>query len=142
MGEQISHSSGPEISVVIPLYNEHRSLSELHDRISEELSDRYSFEVIFVDDGSSDPSWEVIQKLTEDCENTHGIRFQRNYGKSTALQSGFEKAKGRFVVTMDADLQDDPAEIPDMVEMLKEGYDLVSGWKKEATRPDLENDTL
>lgn len=124
-----------DISVVVPLLNEDQSLNELEERVRNALSDNYTFEIIFVDDGSTDQSWTVIEKLSDERENVHGIRFRRNYGKSTALQSGFEKARGRFVVTMDADLQDDPAEVPDMVNMLKEGRDLVSGWKKQRHDP-------
>ena len=124
-----------DISVVIPLYNEAESLPELEEAISAALKNKFSYEVIFVDDGSSDDSWAVIQKLAEKGEYIKGISFRNNYGKSTALQAGFSETRGEFVVTMDADLQDDPNEVPEMVQMLKDGYDLVSGWKKERHDP-------
>ncbi|MDX1618193.1 MAG: glycosyltransferase family 2 protein [Balneolaceae bacterium] len=119
-----------DLSLVIPLYNEEESLPELLDRIKAVLEESFTYEVIFVDDGSTDGSWQVIRRLASKREKIHGIRFHRNYGKSTALQSGFKRTTGRYVVTMDADLQDDPAEIPEMIQMLKNGHDLVSGWKK------------
>jgi glycosyltransferase involved in cell wall biosynthesis len=124
-----------DISIVIPLYNEEESLPELEKQIEKALSGTYTYEIIFVDDGSSDLSWQVITKLKEKGEYVKGISFRNNYGKSTALQAGFEQAKGRYVVTMDADLQDDPNEVPEMVQLLKDGYDLVSGWKKERYDP-------
>ena len=99
------------------------------------MADQYTFEIIFVNDGSSDKSWDVIKELSAQNKNVHGISFRNNHGKSTALQAGFEKASGTYVVTMDADLQDDPKEVPEMVQMLKDGYDLVSGWKKERYDP-------
>ena len=135
MADQDTKETGCTVSIVIPVYNEVQSLAELNGRVREALDGRYTYEVIFVDDGSEDGSWDVIRELSSTFNNTSGIRFQRNYGKSTALQSGFERAAGRFVVTMDADLQDDPDEIPEMIGMLEEGYDLVSGWKKERHDP-------
>lgn len=126
----------PEISVIIPLLNEEESLGELCQQIHQALVGKTSFEVIFVDDGSTDRSWEEISKLRVTYGDLiKGIRFRRNYGKSQALQKGFEAARGSYVVTMDADLQDDPNEILPMVEMLKEGLDLVSGWKKKRHDP-------
>ena len=117
-----------DLSIIIPLYNEAESLPELKAWIDRSLKD-FSYEIIFVDDGSTDGSWEVIQSLKAD--SVHGIRFRRNYGKSAALYEGFAAAKGEIVVTLDADLQDSPEEIPEMVRMIREdGYDLVSGWKK------------
>ncbi len=117
-----------DLSLVIPLYNEAESLPELKAWIEASLKD-FSYEIIFVDDGSTDGSWEVIQQMA--APNVKGIRFRRNYGKSAALYVGFEAAQGDIVVTMDADLQDSPEEIPEMVRMIKEeGYDLVSGWKQ------------
>jgi len=117
-----------DLSIIVPLYNERESLPELADWIVRSLKD-YTFEVIFVDDGSTDGSWEVIKEMAG--SNFHGIRFRRNYGKSAALYEGFAAAKGDIVVTMDADLQDSPEEIPEMVRMIREeGYDLVSGWKQ------------
>lgn len=124
-----------DISVVIPLFNEEESLPELEKAIEAALSNTFSYEVIFVDDGSSDKSWEVIKELQKKGEYIKGISFRNNYGKSTALQAGFERAVGEFIITMDADLQDDPKEVPEMVQMLKDGYDLVSGWKKERYDP-------
>ena len=117
-----------DLSVIIPLYNEAESLPELKAWIDRSLKD-FSYELIFVDDGSTDGSWEVIQGMKAD--HVHGIRFRRNYGKSAALYEGFAAAKGDIVVTLDADLQDSPEEIPEMVRMIREeGYDLVSGWKQ------------
>ncbi|MBQ7708468.1 MAG: glycosyltransferase family 2 protein [Bacteroidales bacterium] len=131
-----------DLSIVIPLYNEAESLPELKAWIDRALKD-FTYETIFVDDGSTDNSWEVIQQMMkktgkkeaslfpESSENIHGIRFRRNYGKSAALYEGFAAARGDIVVTLDADLQDSPEEIPEMVRMIREeGYDLVSGWKQ------------
>ncbi|MDR9415414.1 MAG: glycosyltransferase family 2 protein [Gracilimonas sp.] len=124
-----------DISIVIPVYNEEESLPELENEIGKALNDTFTYEIIFVDDGSSDSSWEQIKRLAEHREFIYGISFSHNYGKSVALQAGFEKVTGRYVVTMDSDLQDDPNEIPEMVQMLQDGYDLVSGWKKERHDP-------
>lgn len=118
-----------EISVVIPLLNEESSLQELTGKVSESLKN-YSFEIIFVDDGSTDSSWKTIRNLSKESEKIKGIKLRRNYGKSDALQAGFDVVKGKYVVTMDADLQDDPFEIPELISMLNDGYELVSGWKK------------
>lgn len=122
-----------DLSIVISLFNEAESLDELLERIHTELSEKQlTYEVIMVDDGSTDGSWEKICALKQTYGNVRGIRFRRNYGKSAALYCGFEAAEGDIVVTMDADLQDDPAEIPEMMRMIREeGYDLVSGWKKK-----------
>ena len=121
-----------DISVVIPLYNEAESLPELHSWIARVMEqNRFSYEILMVDDGSTDSSWEVITSLSAKDHNVHGIRFRRNYGKSAALYCGFGKAQGDVVITMDADLQDSPDEIPELVRMIREeGYDLVSGWKQ------------
>lgn len=121
-----------DLSIVIPLLNEEESLPELTSWIDQVmLSNNFSYELIFIDDGSSDNSWKVIKELTVKNKNIKGISFHRNYGKSAALHIGFQKACGDIVVTMDADLQDSPEEIPGMVRMIKEeGFDLVSGWKK------------
>jgi len=121
-----------DISVIIPLLNESESLPELTSWIQRVMIDHsYSYEILFVDDGSTDGSWKVIQKLAESDSNIHGISFRRNYGKSAALFCGFAKAQGDVVFTMDADLQDSPDEIPEMYWMIKEeGYDIVSGWKQ------------
>ena len=122
-----------DLSIVISLFNEAESLDELLERIHAELSEKQlTYEVIMVDDGSTDGSWGKICALKQTYGNVRGIRFRRNYGKSAALYCGFEAAEGDIVVTMDADLQDDPAEIPEMMRMIREeGYDLVSGWKKK-----------
>jgi glycosyltransferase involved in cell wall biosynthesis len=126
-----------DISVVIPLFNEEESLNELNSWIqSVMIKNNFSYEVIFVDDGSKDASWKVIEQLKTNNLNIKGIKFQRNYGKSAALQKGFEKASGRVVITMDADLQDSPDEIPALYEMIvSEDFDVVSGWKKERHDP-------
>jgi len=122
-----------DISVVIPLYNEEESLPELFSWIQRVMNENnFSYEVIFVNDGSTDNSWNVIQKLAEKFPEAKGIKFRRNYGKSAALYHGFAKAKGNIVITMDADLQDSPDEIPELYNMIKNGgFDLVSGWKKK-----------
>ncbi|MBO3098853.1 glycosyltransferase family 2 protein [Gelidibacter pelagius] len=121
------------ISVVIPLLNEQESLTELYDWIAKIMqSNHFSYEIIFIDDGSTDSSWKVIKQLSEKDTNVKGIRFMRNFGKSQALHAGFEKAQGDVVITMDADLQDSPEEIPELYNMIvKEQYDMVSGWKKK-----------
>ena len=123
-----------EISIVVPLYNEEESLSELVDQIKKSLPYR-SFELIFVDDGSNDSSWDVIEQLVEVNSEVKGISLGVNQGKSYALQAGFNEVKGQYIVTMDADLQDDPAEIEQMICSLESGYDLVSGWKKKRFDP-------
>ncbi|WP_203255748.1 glycosyltransferase family 2 protein [Hyunsoonleella ulvae] len=121
------------ISVVIPLLNEEESLKELHDWIAQVMhSNHFSYEIIFIDDGSTDNSWKIISELSEKDANVKGIRFLRNFGKSQALHAGFEKAQGNVVITMDADLQDSPDEIPELYELISsKGYDLISGWKKK-----------
>lgn len=126
-----------DISVVVPLYNEEESLPELLAWIERVMDDnKFVYEVIFVDDGSKDGSWTVVSDLARGNASVRGIRFLRNYGKSAALYSGFEAAQGRVVITMDADLQDSPDEIPELYRMVtEEGYDLVSGWKKKRYDP-------
>ncbi len=125
-----------DVSIVIPLLNEAESLPELYQRIVAALEEAgVSFEVLFVDDGSRDGSFETIRRFRENDDRVRAIRFRRNYGKSAALAVGFEAVRGDAVVTMDADLQDDPAEVPGMVDLLGEGYDLVSGWKKDRKDP-------
>ena len=122
-----------DISVVIPLLNEKESLTELYDWIANVMqSNHFSYEIIFIDDGSSDESWEVITQLSNKDSNIKGIRFLKNFGKSQALHAGFEKAEGDVIITMDADLQDNPEEIPELFSMIvNDGFDLVSGWKKK-----------
>jgi glycosyltransferase involved in cell wall biosynthesis len=125
-----------QLSIVIPLFNEDESLPELFAWIKKVLSDHYTFEVIFVDDGSKDKSWSVIERLKKEHSEVRGLKFQRNYGKSAALQKGFELCEGDVVVTMDADLQDSPEEIPELYKMIAESdFDLVSGWKKKRHDP-------
>lgn len=121
-----------DLSVVVSLFNEEESLRELVDRIAAVASmEGYVYEIIMVDDGSTDGSWKIIRKMSEDNPSVRGISFRRNYGKSAALYHGFKAAEGRVVVTMDADLQDAPEEIPEMYRMIVEdGYDIVSGWKR------------
>lgn len=124
-------AENPDVSVIVPLLNEVDSLEELAGRIEKAFSSKYTYEIIFVDDGSNDGSWKKICTLSEASDKISGIRFRRNYGKSPALQQGFRRARGCYVATMDADLQDDPFEIPEMIKMMEEkGLDLVSGWKK------------
>ena len=121
------------LSIVIPLLNEQESLPELHNWIVKVMqAHNYSYEILFIDDGSTDASWNVIEKLSHENPNVKGIRFLRNYGKSQALHAGFAKAKGDVVITMDADLQDSPDEIPELFRLITEdNYDLISGWKKK-----------
>ena len=126
-----------DISVVVPLYNEEESLPELYRWIEKVMkANGFSFEVIFVNDGSTDNSWQVIEDLSKQSENVKGIKFRRNYGKSPALYCGFKEAQGDVVITMDADLQDSPDEIPGLYKMITEdGYDLVSGYKQKRYDP-------
>ena len=121
------------LSIVIPLLNEQESLPELHNWIVKVMqTHNYSYEILFIDDGSTDASWNVISKLSHENPNVKGIRFLRNYGKSQALHAGFAKAQGDVVITMDADLQDSPDEIPELFRLIiEDNYDLVSGWKKK-----------
>ncbi|MDC3129768.1 glycosyltransferase family 2 protein [Bacteroidota bacterium] len=126
-----------KISVVIPLFNEEESISELAQWIDKVLKkNNLSYEIIFIDDGSNDSSWSVIENIKNDNPNIYGIKFRRNYGKSAALNVGFSKASGDVVITMDADLQDSPDEIPDLYNLItNDNYDLVSGWKKKRYDP-------
>ena len=122
-----------DLSIVIPLYNEDESLPELSDWIVRVMNaNNYSYEVIMIDDGSTDNSWDVIERISANNPNFKGIKFQRNYGKSAALNEGFKAVKGDVVITMDADMQDSPDEIPELRRMIREdNYDMVSGWKKK-----------
>ncbi len=126
-----------DISVIIPLYNEEESLPELYSWIERVMDENhFSYEVIFVNDGSTDHSWDVIERLARQSPHVSGIKFRRNYGKSPALHCGFARAQGDVVITMDADLQDSPDEIPELYRMIAhEGYDLVSGYKKKRYDP-------
>jgi len=123
------------ISVIIPVFNEIGSLPELMDQLRKVLHIYKKWEILFVDDGSTDGSTEFLNDLSRKDENVTLIQFHRNYGKSAALAEGFKRAKGEYLITMDADLQDDPAEIPNLMKKLEEGFDLVSGWKKERKDP-------
>ncbi|MCT4561696.1 MAG: glycosyltransferase family 2 protein [Crocinitomicaceae bacterium] len=126
-----------DISVVVPLYNEDESLPELHAWIVRVMqANNFTYEVVFVDDGSKDKSWQIVEELSAKDTNVRGIKFQRNYGKSAALQKGFEAVQGDVVITMDADLQDSPDEIPELYRMImEEDWDVVSGWKKKRYDP-------
>ena len=126
-----------DISVIIPLYNEEESIGELFSWIERVMDEhRFSYEVIFISDGSTDRSWQIITELKAKSPHVHGIKFRRNYGKSPALYCGFAKAEGNVVITMDADLQDSPDEIPELYRMITEdGYDLVSGYKQKRYDP-------
>jgi glycosyltransferase involved in cell wall biosynthesis len=126
-----------DLSLVIPVYNEEESIQELTEWIVRVCSSRIiSFEIIFVDDGSTDSSWDIIESIAEKNKDVKGFRFRRNYGKAAALYTGFRNASGEVVITMDSDLQDSPDEIPELLKMIrKDGYDLVSGWKKKRYDP-------
>jgi glycosyltransferase involved in cell wall biosynthesis len=125
-----------DLSIVIPLKNEAESLPELEAWIRRVCDGHYHYEIIFIDDGSTDASWPLIERMQAKDSRIRGIKFRRNYGKSAALYTGFEACRGRVVITMDADLQDSPEEIPGLVRMiLEEGYDMVSGWKKRRHDP-------
>lgn len=134
--QQQRQGGKPYLSVVIPLYNEEESLRELHEQLKAALA-RVSgnYELIFVDDGSTDNSFKVLREMRQRNNRVKAVRFNRNYGKSAALAVGFQKAQGEFVITMDADLQDDPAEIGNLIRELKGGLDVVSGWKKKRKDP-------
>ena len=126
----------PDVSVVVPAFEEAESLPELAERIRTALDETdLSFEVWMIDDGSTDNTWEVIQDIHREDGRFAGVRFRSNQGKSSALTAGFERAQGRFICTLDADLQDDPAELPQMIQKLRDGADLVSGWKKKRHDP-------
>lgn len=131
------------ISIIIPLLNEEESLVELHEWIDRVMKqNKLSYEVIFVDDGSNDKSWQVISQLSSQNNNIIGVKFRRNYGKSAALNEGFRIAQGDVVFTMDADLQDSPDELPEMYRMITEdGWDIVSGWKKKRYDPFIKRTT-
>ena len=122
-----------DVSIIVPLFNEEESLPKLYEWIVRVMQEHnFTYEIVFVNDGSTDHSWQVIETLSEENPNVHGIKFRHNYGKSAALYCGFRAAKGDVVITMDADLQDSPDEIPELYKMITEDkYDLVSGWKKK-----------
>src|SRR5690554_661819 len=122
-----------QLSIVVPLLNEEESLNELYSWIAQVMrSNSFSYEIIFIDDGSTDGSWKVVKQLADEDSNVKGLRFNRNYGKSQALHIGFAQAQGDVIITMDADLQDNPEEIPELYRLIvQEDYDLISGWKKK-----------
>ncbi len=125
-----------DLSIIVPVYNEEESLVPLAEWIESVLEGKYTYEVVMIDDGSTDDSWQVTQSLAAKYPSIRGVRFRRNYGKSAALHVGFQEAKGDVVITMDADLQDSPDEIPELRRMIiEEGYDIVSGWKKKRHDP-------
>ncbi|MBU2496250.1 MAG: glycosyltransferase family 2 protein [Candidatus Omnitrophica bacterium] len=125
-----------DISVVIPVYNEESNLLELHRQLNDVLSNMgRSYEIIAVDDGSSDDSFEVLRRLHGQDEHLVAVRFRRNFGQTAAFSAGFDLARGQIVITMDADLQNDPVDIPHLIEMMEEGYDVVSGWRKDRKDP-------
>ncbi len=121
---------GLELSVVVPLLNEQDNIEELHEQIKQALAEKFDYEVIFVDDGSTDKSFEILARLQKEDNRVRVIRFRKNFGQTAAMSAGFSHARGRLIAPMDADLQNDPADIPAMVEKLDEGYDIVSGWRK------------
>jgi glycosyltransferase involved in cell wall biosynthesis len=133
----MSQATKYDISVIIPLYNEDESLPELSDWIARVMQgNNFTYEVLMIDDGSTDRSWQVVNEINQKNSCFKGIRFRRNYGKSAALNVGFHEAKGRVIITMDADMQDSPDEIPGLYKMIsEEGFDLVSGWKKKRYDP-------
>lgn len=123
--------NAPELSVVVPLLDEQDSIGLLYEQISETLADKYSYEIVFVDDGSSDNSFDILSQLQKEDKRVRVIRFRRNFGQTAALSAGFAYSRGKIIVAMDADLQNDPADIPKIIAKLNEGYDVVSGWRKK-----------
>lgn len=123
-----------DLSFVIPVFNEEKSLKEIHQKILENIGNK-SYEIIFINDGSTDDSYRILQEIKISDDNVQIIKFRRNFGKSAALQTGFSKAKGDILFTLDADLQDEPSEIPKFIEKINEGFDLVTGWKKHRKDP-------
>lgn len=131
-----------ELSIIIPLYDEEGSLPELYDKLTKVLTNlNKSYEIVFIDDGSKDGSYEIIKNLFHNDNSVRVFQFRKNYGKSAALSCGFEQARGKYVITMDADLQDDPDEIPGLIEKMDEGFDLISGWKKKRYDPFIKRTT-
>ncbi|MEJ2647488.1 MAG: glycosyltransferase family 2 protein [Sedimentisphaerales bacterium] len=122
---------GPDVSIVVPLLNEQDNIELLHSQITDALTDKYNYEVIYVDDGSTDDSIVALIRLQQDDSRARIIRFRKNFGQTAALSAGFAHARGEIIVALDADLQNDPADIPKMIDKLHEGYDVVSGWRKK-----------
>ena len=125
------HSQGPEVSVVVPLLNEQDNIGPLYEQITQTLKGKYNYEIIFIDDGSSDNSFNILADLQKADNKMRVICFRKNFGQTSALSAGFTHAKGKIIVALDADLQNDPADIPDMIDKLNEGFDVVSGWRKK-----------
>ncbi len=135
-------NQNPELSILIPLYDEEESLPELYEKLTSVLKTfKRSYEIIFIDDGSIDGSFKILEELFQKDKNVRVFQFRKNYGKSAAFSCGFEEARGKYIITMDADLQDDPEEIPGLIEKLEDGYDLVSGWKKKRYDPFIKRTT-
>ncbi len=124
-------SQGPELSVVVPLLNEQDNIGPLYEQITQTLKDKYHYEIIFVDDGSSDSSFDILADLQKEDNRMRVISFRKNFGQTAALSAGFTHAKGKIIIAIDADLQNDPADMPDMIDKLNEGFDVVSGWRKK-----------
>jgi glycosyltransferase involved in cell wall biosynthesis len=122
---------GPEVSVVVPLLNEQDNISPLYEQITQTLTDGHNYEIIFVDDGSTDESFNILSRFQKDDDKVRVIRFRKNFGQTAAMAAGFAHARGNIIVALDADLQNDPADIPNMIEKLHEGFDVVSGWRKK-----------
>lgn len=140
--KKIENIESPAISILIPLLNEQESLAELYDKIAAMLKDlNQSYEIIFIDDGSTDRSYGVLENLYHKDRSVRVYQFRKNYGKSAALACGFQMVSGKYIITMDADLQDDPEEIPRLIDKINEGYDLVSGWKKKRYDPFIKRNT-
>ena len=136
MEVQIADRTPERISIIVPVYNEEESIKSLYEKVNAVMAKmEIPYEVIFVDDGSMDGSFNVLQRLYQQDNNVTVIQFRRNFGKAAALTAGFREARGDVVITMDADLQDEPKEIPRLLQKLDEGYDLVSGWKKKRYDP-------
>ena len=135
--KETKQTPGLDLTILVPLYNEEESLRELHEWLTRVIAGMgVSYELLWIDDGSTDRSWEILEELARKDEHIRAVRFARNYGKSPGLQVGFGKARGRVVITMDADLQDSPDEVPELYRMIvEEGYDVVSGWKKKRYDP-------
>jgi glycosyltransferase involved in cell wall biosynthesis len=124
-------SQGPDLSVVVPLLNEQDNIGPLYEQITQTLKDKYNYEIIFVDDGSSDGSFDILADLQKADNRMRVISFRKNFGQTAALSAGFAHAKGKIIIAIDADLQNDPADMPDMIDKLNEGFDVVSGWRKK-----------
>jgi glycosyltransferase involved in cell wall biosynthesis len=135
-------NQNPELTILIPLFDEEGSLPELYEIVTSVLTNfKRSYEIIFIDDGSTDGSFKILESLFQKDDCVRVFQFRKNYGKSAALSCGFENARGKYVITMDADLQDDPEEIPALVEKIEEGFDLISGWKKKRYDPFIKRNT-